>query len=111
MYGGNNGTKVPAEIGEMIDDFFATFRLKPAARPSKIKAQAQRNLRRTDDCPTILLPKKEYGKVMHELNNNLTKEERNRFIITRAIGDYMYTIENYGFNDYRIIGKRPIGKK
>lgn len=111
MYGGNNGTKVPAEIGEMIDDFFATFRLKPAAKPSKIKEQGQRSLSRTKSYPTILLPKKEYGKVMHELNNNLSKAERDRFIVTKAIGDYVYTIENYGFNDYRIIGKRPIEKK
>ena len=48
---------------------------------------------------------------MHELNTNLSKEERERFIVSKAIGDYIYTIENYGFNDYRIIGKKLLEDK
>lgn len=32
----------------------------------------------------------------------------NQLIVSKAIGDYIYTIENHGFNNYRIIGKVPI---
>lgn len=45
---------------------------------------------------------------MSELNTNLTKEELKRKVVTKAIGDYIYTIENNGFDNYRIIGKIPI---
>ena len=33
----------------------------------------------------------------------------NQSIVSKAIGDYIYTIENHEFDDYRIIGKAPIG--
>ena len=42
---------------------------------------------------------------MHELNTNLTKEQRKKKQITRAIGTNVYTIINNGFNEYRIIDK------
>jgi len=43
--------------------------------------------------------------VLHELNTNLTNEQREKKILTRYIGKYRYRIENNGFNEYRIIGK------
>lgn len=46
--------------------------------------------------------------VMSELNTNLTKEQRKKKSITKAIGNYIYKIENKGFNNYRIVSKREI---
>ena len=43
-----------------------------------------------------------------ELNNNLTKEQRQQSIVTKAIGDYVYTVINHEFDDYTIIDKKPI---
>ena len=57
----------------------------------------------------IDLPKEEYGKVLHELNNNLSKEERSKKTITKCIGEYRYTVKNNGFNEYVIISKKGIG--
>lgn len=56
----------------------------------------------------VQLPKDEYAKVIHELNSNLSKEERKKKSITKAIGNHLYTIENNGFNNYRITKKEPI---
>lgn len=54
------------------------------------------------------ISKEEYGKVMHELNNNLTKEQRKKKVIKKAIGDYEYIVQNNGFNEYKIIRKVKI---
>ena len=56
----------------------------------------------------VRLSKDEYSKVMHELNTNLTKEERKKGKIKRPIGSYVYTIVNNGFNEYTIIEKEEI---
>ena len=57
---------------------------------------------------TIILPKQEYAHVMSELATNMSKAQRQQPIVKKAIGDYIYTVENNGFGDYRIIGKKPI---
>lgn len=111
MDDGKNKSKVSSEIAAMIDDYHANSRLRRSSGNGTIKKDTELNLARSKDIPTIRLPKQEYGKVIHELNNNLSKEERKRFIVIKAIGNYTYTIENYGFNDYRIIAKEPIDKK
>ena len=54
---------------------------------------------------TVWLPKDEYAKVIGEFNTHLSDEQRKHRIIRKAIGDYVYVAENYGFNNYRIIGK------
>ena len=56
----------------------------------------------------LKLPKKEYSKVMHELNTNLTKEQRKQGSLTKCIGNYKYTVINKGFNEYTIINKEKI---
>lgn len=56
----------------------------------------------------VQLPKDEYAKVIHELNSNLSKEERKKKSITKAIGNHLYTIKNNGFNNYRITKREPI---
>lgn len=62
----------------------------------------------TKNIPTVRLPKDEYAQVMSELNTNLTKEQLSQPIVMKAIGNYLYTVEVYGFDDYRIIGKKRI---
>lgn len=54
------------------------------------------------------ISKEEYGKITHELNNNLTLKQRQKKRITKEIGDYRYTVINNGFNEYKIIGKEKI---
>lgn len=53
----------------------------------------------------VQLPKEEYARVMSELNTNLTKEQKQKKQIIRAIGSNVYIVENNGFNEYRIIKK------
>lgn len=60
------------------------------------------------DYATVVLPKVEYAHVMSELNTHLSDEQRKQKVVTKAIGNYIYTIENNGFDNYRIIGKEEI---
>lgn len=57
---------------------------------------------------TIILPKDEYGKVIHEINTNITEEQLNKKVVSKCIGDYIYTFEVKGYDNYRIIDKEPI---
>ena len=45
---------------------------------------------------------------MHELNTNLSKEQRAKKDITKYIGNFRYTIKNNGFNEYIILKKEHI---
>lgn len=65
-------------------------------------------VKKSIDFPTIRLSKQEYAHVMSELATNMSKEQRQKSIVKKAIGNYYYTVENNGFGDYRIIGKEPI---
>ncbi len=56
----------------------------------------------------IHLPKEEYGLVVHNLNNNLSKDERKEKVIIKNINNHRYTVVNKGFNEYKIIRKEPI---
>ena len=60
------------------------------------------------DFPTVILPKQEYAHVMSEIATNLTSEQSKESVFTKAIGNNIYTVENNGFGDYRIIGKKAI---
>ena len=82
--------------------------MKASKHLGKIAMNLQLFARKSKEFDTIRLPKKEYGKVMHELNTHMSDEDREKPVITKAIGKYVYTIENRGFNDYRIIRKTPI---
>ena len=61
-----------------------------------------------NDRKQIFLPADEYSMVMSAFNTDLTDEERMRRIISKPIGDYVYTIINNGYNEYIVIGKNPI---
>lgn len=56
----------------------------------------------------IRLPKVEYARVMSALNTDLTQEERKERFLKKAIGNYLYVVENNGFDNYRIIGKMKL---
>lgn len=58
--------------------------------------------------PTVQLPKSEYAHVMSEISTYLTAEQKANEVFSKAIGNYVYTVENNGFGDYRIIGKKRI---
>ena len=64
--------------------------------------------RSSKDFKTIELPKQEYAHVMSELATHLTAAQRKQKVVTKAIGNYIYTVENNGFGNYRIIGKEVI---
>ena len=56
----------------------------------------------------IILLKDEYAHVISELNTHMSEEDRLHAVVSKPIGDYVYTIINNDFDDYVIIGKRPI---
>ena len=58
--------------------------------------------------PTLSLSREMYATVMHELRYNVSREAKMHFIIIKAIGDYVWIVENYGYDSYRIIKKSPI---
>lgn len=64
--------------------------------------------RKSEDFPTIWLSKKEYAHVMSELATHLIEEQQGKKVVKKAIGKCIYTVENNGFGNYRIIGKIKI---
>lgn len=58
--------------------------------------------------PTIYLEKKEYAHVMGEINTWYDFKNKKKRIMHRAIGNYVYTFENRGYNEYRFIGRDEI---
>ena len=71
-------------------------------------ANYKRELNYARKLPEIRLQKKEYALVVHELNNNMTKEDRKHAIVTKPVGNYIYTIVNRGFDEYTFVGKELI---
>ena len=57
------------------------------------------------DFPTVALPKQEYAHVMSEISTNLTADQKAKSVFRKPIGEYIYTVENNGFGNYRVIGK------
>jgi hypothetical protein len=48
---------------------------------------------------------------MSEIATNMSSAQKKQRVVSKAIGDHIYTFENHGFGDYRIIGKTPIDKE
>ena len=67
--------------------------------------------RDTSSLKTIILPKQEYAHVMSELATNLTEAQKRQKVVSKAIGNYVYTVEIKGFGDYRVIGKTLIDEE
>ena len=58
--------------------------------------------------PTLKLSKKEYGIVYHAINDYYFSRNYGNKIIHEFVDGYVYTAENNGYNDYRIVRKRGI---
>ena len=58
--------------------------------------------------PTLKVPKKEYGIVYHAINDYYFSRHYGNKIIHEFVDGYVYTAENNGYNDYRIVRKREI---
>lgn len=57
---------------------------------------------------TVILPKQEYAHFMSEIATNITDDQKEMSVFRKPVGKYIYTVENNGFGDYRIIGKQAI---
>ena len=68
----------------------------------------QSEIQKWQNARQIVLPPDEYATVMSEFNTHLSDRDRTRKYVTKPIGDYYYTIINRGFDDYIVVGKRPI---
>ena len=79
-----------------------------AQKTGRLKIDIQLFARKSSDFSTVYLPKKEYAHVMSELATWATEEQLNSKVFKKSIGNYMYTVENNGFGNFRIIGKRRI---
>lgn len=71
-------------------------------------ADYKRELESIKNYKQVWLSKSEYANVMSELNTNMSAEDRKHAIVSKAIGDYIYTVINNGFDDYTVIAKRKI---
>lgn len=60
------------------------------------------------DASTLDISYAEANHVRHELNNHMSDKQRKQKIVTKAIGDAIYTVENHGFDNYNIIKKVKI---
>ena len=78
------------------------------AKNSTLKLDTQLFAFNPSDFETIILPTKEYAHVMSEINTNITEEQLKQRVVSKNIGDYVYTFECFGFDKYRIIGKEKI---
>ncbi len=76
---------------------------------TKLPLKLQLFAKKAEDYKTVILPKKEYAHVMSEIATNLTEDQRNKKVFSKHIGDYIYTVENKGFGNYRVIDKIKIG--
>lgn len=83
-------------------------KLTNTSKSGKIPVDIQRFARKVEDFKTLVLPTKEYAHVMSEIATNLTKEQSQKKVFSKAIGDYIYTVENKGFGNYRVIKKIKI---
>ena len=77
-------------------------------KSSTLKPDIQLFALKPSDFETIILPTKEYAHVMSEINTNITEEQLKQRVVSKNIGDYVYTFECFGFDKYRIIGKEKI---
>lgn len=77
-------------------------------RQTPLPLNIQLFAKKSSDYKTVILPKKEYAHVMSEIATWITEEKLMQPIIKKNIGNYTYTIENNGFGNFRIIGRRKI---
>ena len=96
------GNHIPVKDGQTKEQAVKEF------LENKVEKQSKRDKIKKRNRKEVKLPKAEYAKVMHELNTNLTNEQRQQKHIHKAVGNYFYTVINNGFNNYKIIDKEDI---
>ena len=79
-----------------------------AQKTGRLKIDIQLFARKSSDFSTVYLPKKEYAHVMSEIRTWATESQLRKRVFTKPIGNYIYTVENLGDGDFRIIGKELI---
>lgn len=72
----------------------AYARRKTGNMTTKEFAAYKRELAARKGLKQITLQKEEYAAVMSEMNTNLSVEDRKHALVTKPIGDYVYTIVN-----------------
>lgn len=77
-------------------------------KTGKLKINIQLLARKSSDFPTVYLPKEEYAHVMSEIATWVTKSQLNKKVFSKPIGDYIYTFESKGYEEFRVIGKERI---
>lgn len=92
-------SKHPRKENGQFGEGGSSGKVEKSQRSDKIRKRTRKE---------VQLPKDEYARVMSEINTNLTKEQRKKKSITKAIGNHIYKIENKGFNNYRIVSKKEI---
>lgn len=97
----SNKTRAEKVLNNLSDDDIVENR-------NVLKLNVQLFAKKSSDFKTIVLPPKEYGKVMHTLATDISKEQLNKKTFYKSIGDYIYYVENNGFGNFRIIGKSKI---
>lgn len=80
----------------------------PRDKDGKFSSGNGKAVRRRYKNKVVKLSKREYAMVIHELNTNLSKEERKQKNLYKCIGSYLYTVKNNGFNNYQVLGKVEI---
>ena len=80
----------------------------PRDKDGKFSSANGKAVRRRYKNKVVKLSKREYAMVIHELNTNLSKEERKQKNLYKCIGSYLYTVKNNGFNNYQVLGKVEI---
>ena len=97
----SNMTRAEKVLNNLSDDDIVENR-------NVLKLNVQLFAKKSSDFKTVVLPPKEYGKVMHTLATDISKEQLNKKTFYKSIGDYIYYVENNGFGNFRIIGKSKI---
>ena len=75
---------------------------------TKLPINIQLFAMKSKDFKTVILPPEEYAHVISEINSNITPEQLEKKVVSKPIGDFVYTFECNGFDNYRIIGKRRL---
>lgn len=60
------------------------------------------------NCPTILLPKREYAKACAAISSKIRGKDVSGEIVTAWTDKYVYTAEVYEYGNYRFIKKRAL---
>lgn len=56
----------------------------------------------------LRLPKKEYGKIIREIDDKYNSNYKGKSYVLHRSGNYEYGLYVHGFNDYTIVSKRKI---